>query len=365
MGRRKVGMKLTLSLFSALITLGLLFIVGEWYMRSTQTRIVEDGSDVHDPLAVIQYTTKGRRLVPGARVTIRNHYLSNRDVPMRINQLGFRDDELQSPKPANEWRALMLGDSITWGDYIPADEVFVEVAEKVMNLAANSSKRFQLINAGVGDIGIIEQIGILVEKGIAAEPDVVVLGFYLNDSRPPWGFAQELGARGWIRQKSALIDTIYRKLKLASFIQQKGRDRFEWVNRLDQLDWRTKRADFDQLVQLAQYDWGAAWQESSWPVVEENVERLAELSRKHHFEIAGVVFPVSYQVYSVFVDDQPQQRFVQLMKQYDAPVLDLLPLLRNHNFVELMYDNCHPNTYANDKIGNALARFLQVHFLRE
>jgi len=46
--------------------------------------------------------------------------------------------------------------------------------------------RVQAINCGVGDIGTREEADIFREKAAAIKPDLVVIEFYLNDSRPPW-----------------------------------------------------------------------------------------------------------------------------------------------------------------------------------
>ena len=42
----------------------------------------------------------------------------------------------------------------------------------------------------------------------ASRPDLVVVAFYLNDSRPPWGFtfSDEVGHPGWLRRHSVAAD---------------------------------------------------------------------------------------------------------------------------------------------------------------
>ena len=66
--------------------------------------------------------------MPSAHVVIRNHYLSKKDVVMDVNSLGFRDAELPAVKAPGELRILALGDSITWADYLQAEEAYVERA---------------------------------------------------------------------------------------------------------------------------------------------------------------------------------------------------------------------------------------------
>jgi hypothetical protein len=61
-------------------------------------------------------------------VTIRNHTISGLDVAIETNAYGFRGPELGAPEPGRT-RVLVLGDSITWGDYLPVEEVYVARAE--------------------------------------------------------------------------------------------------------------------------------------------------------------------------------------------------------------------------------------------
>ena len=117
-----------------------LLILAELYFRHRYSYIVLPGAEQmmqsglvqSEPSYLVNYTPKGRRLIPGTRVIIQNHRLSGRDIEMSINSLGFRDHELSNPRPADEIRVLMLGDSITWGDYLQADEVYVERAQSYL-----------------------------------------------------------------------------------------------------------------------------------------------------------------------------------------------------------------------------------------
>lgn len=93
----------------------------------------------------------------------------------------YRNREISSKtKP----RVLFLGDSITFGDYLPEEETFVR---RVETLSVNGARPLETVNAGIGAIGLQNALSILMEMGIGIDPDVVVIGFYLNDFRPPPG----------------------------------------------------------------------------------------------------------------------------------------------------------------------------------
>lgn len=337
----------------------------EVYLRLTETHIVkteESGGLLSvelDAEFLVEYTPRGRRLIPNSRVLIKNHRISHRDIKMEINSLGFRDDELSLEKGRDELRILILGDSITWASYLPAEETFVERAEEYLRQSLPSHS-VEVINAGVGDIGLKEEIDILEERGLAVRPDLVVVSFYLNDSRPPWGFPGELGSRGWLRRHSLLAETVYKNLKLRSFIEEEGEERLAWTSAMNKMNWAGDRNTFLKLASLARYDWGAAWEENSWEVIGRELDRLKELSKKHSFEVAIVVFPVAFQVYADFLEDTPQQRIIEEARQRDFFFLDLLPYIREYrkSHKDIYLDWCHPAAKTNDFIGKIIAGFL-------
>ena len=93
-------------LFTGIVTL-LVVLVLESYLRFHESYVIMQKQDwlnklgivKHNPEYLIHYTNRGRRLVPGADVIIKKHKLSGRDIPMQINALGFRDEEIDLEKP--------------------------------------------------------------------------------------------------------------------------------------------------------------------------------------------------------------------------------------------------------------------------
>jgi lysophospholipase L1-like esterase len=349
------------ALFAA--SLGVSLIAAELIHRRLQQRVEPVGpsslgSVQSDPGLLIASTDRGKRLVPGTKAVIRNHRLSRRDIQVEINSHGFRDIELAVPRPVDELRILAIGDSITWGDYLQADEVWVERAERKLGQAL-PARSVQIVNGGVGDMGLAEEIDLLEERGLALEPQLVLLAFYLNDSRPPWGFPAELGSPGWLRRHSSIVDAVYRAARLRGWVEEHGVDRFaEWVPMVSQGRWRTEPAAFEAMVGAARFDWGAAWDPDSWQSVERELDRLEGLARAHRFELAMVAFPVRFQVDAEFLDDTPQRALGEIAARRGIPLLDLLQPLRDYPGGPLYYDQCHPTVLGNAVVGAEVASFL-------
>lgn len=351
----------TVRILITLVLLATVLILFEMYLRSHATHIVrkdlDKGAGFVETSAefLIDYSSGKRRLVPNTEVVIRNHFISQEDVPVSVNSSGFRDSEITS-KQKNELRIIVLGDSVTIADYLPAKETYVEIAESGLN-SHFPKKKIELINTGVGNIGTQEQLEILKERGLATQPDVVLLAFYLNDSRPPWGFSGEIGNRGWLRKRSLLAETLYRVLKEKDFEQEKG-EWLKWIPLQETLDWRHSKEDFQSLVQAANFDWGAAWQKESWKGVDGNLQELTALAKEHSFTPLAIILPVSFQVKADFVDRTPQDAFLKLAQAHKIPTLDLLPILRKEQKEQIFYDQCHLNRFGNVIVGNSVEAFL-------
>jgi hypothetical protein len=247
------------------------------------------------------------------------------------------------------------------GDYLPEDEVYVRRMEAYLREGL-PGRRIVVVNGGVGGFNLDEEVDLLEDQGLGLAPDLVVVGFYLNDSRPRWGFPGEDG-RGWLRRHSVFVDVLSRTLRIQEWMSRKGEGKFRWVRAQRTLDWANDPKAFRQLADMAVFDWGAAWERASWRAIDAGLARLRALSQASRFDVAIAAFPVSFQVYARFLEDAPQRQIEARARAMGFHFLDLLPVLRQHQGEDLFFDHCHPREGANDLAGRALAGFLQAEVL--
>jgi lysophospholipase L1-like esterase len=369
---------LNVAIIQAALVLGAVIGI-EAYLRQHETYLVSRTGTTLPRLVLasddlIANTLRGRRLIPNAHVIVRHHQISGIDnIPIDINRFGYRGPEIPQKKGPGEFRILVLGDSITWADYLPEEQGYVRRLESRLRDAADT-ERITVINGGIGDVGTKEEVDILEEQGLRLSPDVVVVEWYLNDSRPPWGFAGELGGRGWLRRHSLVAEKAYMALHLYRWLGENGTDRLRWGRTSQILAWANRRDAFLQLARDAAFDWGAAWSPESWAVVDTQFARLRALADRHGFDVAVVAFPVSYQVYAGFVEDTPQRELRSRAAAFGFQFLDLLPLLRGWPHLhwqarafgddEVYFDQCHLRIAANDVVAQEIASFLRDAPLR-
>ncbi len=104
----------------------------------------------------------------------------------KLNSWGFRDRERQKAKPNGAFRILALGDSFTFGAGIKfKEDLYTALLEEKLNRAGDHSLHFEVINTGIKGLGTAQQQQYLREKGLALDPDLVVVGHVLNDAETP------------------------------------------------------------------------------------------------------------------------------------------------------------------------------------
>ncbi len=351
-----------------LLSTAISLIAVEIYFRFTSPYIIRKstvgltGKEASGDYSYFMDTLSGRRLIPNTHVVYVDGYSKTK---IDINSHGFRDDEIPAIKKPDETRILVLGDSITFGATIRKEYTYVERAETY--LAAESRYgRTSPINGGVEGVGTKDEIDILVDQGLKISPDIVVVGFYLNDGNPPDRLAAGLANPGFIRRHSVLAQTIYRAYKFKQYSkgEMKEAGMYGWLNVPPPPDWRTNRNSLLRYTEIAAKDWGTAWKPSTWVGIEEQMKRLQVLSKERNFKVVFVAFPITFQVYAGYVEDEPQQRLSALAGKYHFHFFDLLPVFRSHAGDRTLFlDWCHLTVDGHDVVGKALADFLSEHVL--
>lgn len=169
-------MKITSKLLMLFIVIVVLLFLFELILRRTATYIKpNDFTFELLPDSILIKTPIGQRLRPNTIVMVKNHPQSHRDILMSINSLGFRGPEFPTNKPLNEYRILVIGDSITWQDGLNDEETWVRLTEKSLN-ASTKGRSFRMINGGVGDVGTKEEVDNLTMHAAVVKPDLVVVG---------------------------------------------------------------------------------------------------------------------------------------------------------------------------------------------
>ncbi len=96
----------------------------------------------------------------------------------RINSLGLRGDEVP-PKARGEYRILSLGESSTFGWHVAEDETYSSLLGS--SLPSAEGRPVRVINAGAAGYTLFQGVTYLERRGLALEPDMVMIYFGIND----------------------------------------------------------------------------------------------------------------------------------------------------------------------------------------
>jgi lysophospholipase L1-like esterase len=323
-------------------------------------------------------TERGFRHNPNSEVVVENTPARpGVTVVYRTNSLGYRNRELG---PRGSARILFLGDSVTFGLGVNEDETFVRMVEA---LARRDGKSWETVNAGVSGLGTNGEIAVFTETGLSTQPDVVVLGFYLNDFLESPGIyltvLPGLLDRSWLAHRA--VDFVDGLLYVSPSERQsldappmlKPPDeihawRQEFVNASTVLprDGAPDQAasNLHALVIRSFEDWGGAFSPHVWTRLDDLLTEYVRLARQHRVRPAIVAFPVRYQVEPDAVFDYPQRRLRAIATRLGVPYLDLLPPFRAAHRAgrgaeaAIFLDHCHLSPRGNEVAASTIYSFL-------
>lgn len=166
----------------------------------------------------------GLRLRPNARLRYTTVEFT---TDIAINAQGVRDDEPVGPKPPNERRIVLLGDSLVLSVQVPFGETFGELLERRLNAAPGSPVTWRVINAGVQGYGPVDEWFLFDKVAAAFEPDVVLIASFVgNDAIEGADTADWLAAGRPIKPAQQSVVRL-RRLVRSSVVMQSVRVRWD------------------------------------------------------------------------------------------------------------------------------------------
>ena len=97
---------------------------------------------------------------------------------VRINSRGFRDREYELQKPAGTSRVVVVGDSVAFGNSLGPNESF---ARRLDDMVRQKGRAVEVLNMALGGYDTLQEVATLKDIGIQYQPDVVVVGYVVND----------------------------------------------------------------------------------------------------------------------------------------------------------------------------------------
>jgi len=113
------------------------------------------------------------QMVPGLDVRFRG-------VPVRTNSDGWRDREVPPIKGNRTLRIVGIGDSVMFGWGVPESQRYMDQLEQRLN-REHSEARWRTITLAAPGYNLVMEVETLKEVGLAYSPDLIVVGYSVND----------------------------------------------------------------------------------------------------------------------------------------------------------------------------------------
>jgi hypothetical protein len=246
---------------------------------------------------------------------------------LRINSHGHHDDEFPIKKRGDEFRGLMIGDSITMGDGVSSDETFSNQLEGFLQKYGQDYQSYQIINAGVQGYSTSQELQILKES-MRFKPDFIAIGFCMNDVTMPYEAIGnpsknnmyttaphiDISLKSGIQTTSsflryALNDTGYGRLiqkMRASQLQKEGGDLDSWS--VDTQEMSAASATDPRF-------------RKGWNIVLQNLHEAYALAKENNIPIVLLIFPNDFQLFNESLK-KPQDILTQHAQEYGVDCID-------------------------------------------
>jgi len=266
------------------------------------------------------------------------------------NNMGYRDYDHSIKKAPNSRRVAVIGDSVTAGLWINEDEnIFTTIMEKKLNQMGYTS---DVMNFGVSGYNTRQEVETLKERGLRYKPDLVVVAYCLNDRSQDDGnilgllLEEERKVAGDSSLSQARVNPI---VKNSAFLRM--------------VTYKVLPSLFTKDT-VAPEKRGEAVQQFYSDSVEDSLAELAQLGKKHNFEVLLTVFPDFDKHDKGLEGDyayaEEHEKLAQISTKHGFHHLDLLDSFRfcKKNAPEgytISYDRYHPNPIGARCAGEAIA----------
>lgn len=265
--------------------------------------------------------------VPSASARLMN-------VNVSINSNGLRDREIPYEKPADTYRILCLGDSVTLGWGVNLDETFNRILERDFNRGGlKPGFRIETLNMGVGNYNLEQEIEAYLREGRKYHPDAVLLFYHITDAEPT-----QKHPSGFLAQHSYLYAFLIQRFNQLRPYLERSNNYVAFYRQLYSGDaWSRFQPVIDEVVNETKAD-GA----KLVPVILPEIRSLERYPFREYHDV-----------------------MVKAFGDRGAPAIDLRSDFEGRRSVDYLVasDDPHPNAKAHALIAEAVAREIKARHL--
>jgi hypothetical protein len=282
----------------------------------------------------------------------RGYFGPSNEVEHVTNSAGFRGGEFRTAKGPDTVRIAFLGDSFTFGEGVRFADTYPEVAAAALQRHFEAARlRFESYNFGVGGYNTTQALQALERWALQGRPDLVVLGYVLNDAEESL-FRYDAGSGTVVRRarEIEIPEGLGEPLPPAGAL---------FRSRLAQLAWHWDRTRENRRRMTAFYR--ALYRDDArgWRETRRALARLGTVCREHELPFYVLCFPILLNLERYPFEDL-HARVREEVEAAGGRFVDLLPVMKTRQAAELWVHpvDQHPNETAHRMAGEVLAKRL-------
>lgn len=256
-----------------------------------------------------------------------------------INSQGFRDYSYPLQKPAGTFRIIGVGDSYTFGWGVSLEDTYLKQLEQQTGA--------EVLNFGVPGYNTVQEIELLKEKAIAYQPDMVIVGYLLNDAEGAIS-AESVAPQhpaGGLPLPPALKSFLSRNLHSYRFL----------AARFHQLLMKLGIRESTEQGVIRLYA-----NTPEWLTALNALDELASISKQRNFIVVFVIIPYLYRL-DAYPYTTIHNQLSTIAQERNFIVVDTIPSFVGRREGELHVDatDTHPNAEAHAIIASAILESLR------
>lgn len=258
----------------------------------------------------------------------------------QINSFGMRDQHYKLSASKGVRRIAAIGDSVTFGLGVALENTYSKKLELALNQEALTGESFQVMNFGVSGYSTDSELELFKIKARLFKPDVVVVGYVMND--PIHTSLLAMGAVAAMKNNSD-FGKLAKKSQLLAWMKM------NWI--------KARRG----LNVISNYEPFYAIEGERWASVVESMKSFKRLSEEDDFQLVVVVFPMLYD-FQNYPFERHHLQVLRLLNELDIDYIDLLTPYSEFEAEEfriLESDAWHPNELGHEIAADKLQSYLK------
>jgi lysophospholipase L1-like esterase len=264
---------------------------------------------------------------------------TSREMHIRTNSIGQRDDEPLPGDAPGLWRIAALGDSITFAFHVEPEEGFASLLERRLNdTPLCPGRRADIVNFGVSGYSTPDEVAQFAAKGLPLGPDLVLLEYCLNDpeTEPIQPLPRFFARTEWW-ERSALLRWIGQTWRRRQMSAAPGEDYMQALHRRDHPGWRAVEGAFAELRGLVE---------------------------PRGIPVVVAIFPMlTPKAWPNYPYESVHAQVAELARANGFLAVDLFPLFAGRTLAEVAVsdDDPHPNALGHQLAADGILAFLRAH----